>query len=192
MGPAAVLIPVKAFEHAKGRLAPALSPADRARLARRMAERVVESAGPLPVAVVCDDQGVASWARGLGALVVWEPGRGLNAAVHDGFVALRDAGVDLVVVAASDLPLADDLQWVTLFAGITIVADRHGDGTNVLAVPTSLDYRFSYGPGSFARHCEEARRVGGPLRVVDAPALAWDVDVPDDLSFADARPDLSR
>lgn len=182
LGPEAVLVPVKAFGEAKLRLAPALSPERRAALAREMATRVVSSAANLPVAVVCDDREVAAWARQLGALVVWEPGRGLNGAVQEGFRHLKSLGAETVTVAAGDLPLAKDLTWIRGFPGITIVPDRHHDGTNVIAVPTSSPFSFSYGPGSFARHLEQARRLGTPVRVVHSSPLAWDVDVPSDLA----------
>jgi 2-phospho-L-lactate guanylyltransferase len=181
LGHEAVLVPVKAFGEAKVRLAPALSGSQRAALARKMAGRVVASAAGLPVAVVCDDAEVAGWARQLGALVIWEPGRGLNGAVQEGVARLGAAGARLVVVAASDLPLATDLGWVGRFPGVTIVPDRRRDGTNVIAVPTDAGFAFSYGPGSFARHLEEANRIGQPVRVVTSSALAWDVDVPADL-----------
>ena len=186
LGREAVLVPVKAFGQAKLRLAPALSANHRASLARAMATRVVESAGELPVAVVCDDREVANWARQLGALVIWEPGRGLNGAVQEGVSRLGSLGVELVVVAAGDLPLATDLAWVTHFPGITIVPDRRRDGTNVLSVPASSGFAFSYGPGSFARHVQEARRTGVPTRIVHSSTLAWDVDVPEDLVGAEA------
>jgi 2-phospho-L-lactate guanylyltransferase len=176
-----VLVPVKRFSEAKGRLAPALSPEARAALAVTMARRVIKSAGALPVAVVCDDREVAAFARDLGALVIWEPGRGLNGAVHEGVRRLGEAGARLVVVAAGDLPLADDLGWVTRFAGITIVPDRSHDGTNVMALPGDGRFQPSYGPGSFARHLDQARTLGLPVRVVNAPRLAWDVDLPADL-----------
>jgi 2-phospho-L-lactate guanylyltransferase len=182
LGREAVLIPVKAFREAKVRLAPAMSGPERADLAQKMATRVVASAAGLPVAVVCDDPEVATWARGLGALVIWEPGRGLNGAVHEGVSRLAAAGASLVVVAAGDLPLATDLRWVTRFPGVTIVPDRRGDGTNVIAVPTMAGFVFSYGPGSFARHLDEAGRLGLPTRVVRSTRLGWDVDVPDDLA----------
>jgi 2-phospho-L-lactate/phosphoenolpyruvate guanylyltransferase len=182
LGREAVLVPVKAFRDAKVRLAPAMSAPERAALAQRMAARVVASAAGLPVAVVCDDQEVAGWARGLGALVIWEPGRGLNGAVQEGVARLATAGAALVVVAAGDLPLATDLRWVTHFPGATIIPDRRGDGTNVIGVPTTAGFTFSYGPGSFARHCEEARRLGLPMRIVHSTPLGWDVDVPDDLA----------
>jgi 2-phospho-L-lactate guanylyltransferase len=175
------LVPVKSFRQAKVRLAPALSASERAALAQRMATQVVASAAGLPVAVVCDDSEVAAWARQLGALVIWEPGRGLNGAVQEGVSRLAAAGTRLVVVAAGDLPLATDLRWVTQFPGVTIVPDRRHDGTNVIAVPTDAGFAFSYGPGSFARHLDEAKRVRRPVRVVHSATLAWDVDVPDDL-----------
>lgn len=181
LGPVAVLVPVKAFGQAKWRLAPALSPSQRAALAQAMAERVLRSAGDLPVAVVCDDRDVASWARSHHALVIWEPGRGLNGAVQEGVRRLRAAGAERVAVAASDLPLARNLAWVSDFTGTTIVPDRRHDGTNVIGVQTASGFAFSYGPGSFARHLAEAHRVGQPVRVVHDARLAWDVDVPGDL-----------
>jgi 2-phospho-L-lactate guanylyltransferase len=181
LGHQAVLVPVKAFAQAKVRLAPAMAPPQRAALAQSMATQVVRSAAGLPVAVVCDDPEVAAWARSLGALVIWEPGRGLNVAVQEGVYQLGAAGAGLVVVAAGDLPLATDLRWVTRFPGVTIVPDRRHDGTNVISVPPAAGFTFSYGPGSFARHLHEAQRLGLPIRVVHSSPLAWDVDVPDDL-----------
>jgi 2-phospho-L-lactate guanylyltransferase len=182
IGPQAVLVPVKAFHEAKLRLAPALQPERRAALAREMASRVVASAAGLPVAVVCDDPGVASWARERGALVIWEPGRGLNGAVEEGVRHLHAAGAQMVIVTASDLPLASDLRGIAQEGAVTIVADRRGDGTNVIALPPGCGFRFAYGPGSFARHRDEARRVGLAVVVLESPTLAWDVDIPEDLA----------
>ncbi len=179
----AVLVPVKAFAEAKLRLAPALTGAERETLARRMAAQVVGAAAPLPVAVVCDDPQVRTWAESVGAQVVWRPGRGLNTAVQDGVAALAADGFDRVVVAHADLPLATALAWVADGAGVTLIPDRHDDGTNAACVPAAAGFQFAYGPGSFARHCVEAQRLGLDLRVVRDAALGWDVDVPDDLGF---------
>ncbi len=182
LGRVAVLVPVKAFAEAKVRLAAALGPAERSALARSMAEQVVAAARHLPVAVVCDDREVADWARGRGVLVVWEPGRGLNGAVEAGVERLAGFGVEQVIVAHADLPLATDLTWTADFAGVTLVPDRANDGTNVACVPAAAGFRFAYGPGSFARHHSEARRLGLAVRVVRERSLGWDVDVPDDLT----------
>lgn len=182
LGPVAVLVPVKSFAEAKLRLAPALDPADRAELARAMATHVVRAAAPLPVAVVCDDAEVATWARDLGALVVWEPERGLNRAVEAGVGRLAAEGARRVVVAHADLPRAGPLAWVARFAGVTLVPDHRDNGTNVICVPGRVGFTFSYGPGSFARHRAEAHRLGLELRVVREPSLSHDVDLPADLA----------
>ena len=181
MGPVAVLVPVKSFGDAKVRLAPALDARERAALARSMGECVIAAARPFPVAVVCDDAEVAAWARNKGAIVISEPGRGLNGAVEAGVAHLAAAGVLEVIVAHADLPLAESFEAVAGFAGVTLVPDRHDDGTNVIAMPASCGFHFSYGPGSFGRHAAEAKRLGLAVRVIHDPTLAWDVDVPADL-----------
>jgi 2-phospho-L-lactate guanylyltransferase len=176
-----VLIPVKAFAAGKARLAPTLDRQGRAELSKMMATRVLEAATPLPVAVVCDDDDVATWARHHGAMVLPEPGRGLNGAVEAGVARLAALGADEVLVAHADLPLAHGLAQLAGFDGITLVPDRRDDGTNVVGVPVHSAFRFAYGPGSFARHRAEAERLALPCRVVRQPDLAWDVDVPSDI-----------
>ena len=176
-----VLVPVKAFSRAKARLAPTLDAQRRAVLARAMAEHVLTAAAPLPVAVVCDDDEVASWAADHGAMVLPEPGRGLNGAVQTGVRRLAEAGATEVLVVHGDLPLAEGLAKLAGFGGITLVPDRADDGTNVAGVPAYAGFRFSYGAGSFRRHVEEALRLRLELRVVRDPGLTTDVDVPDDI-----------
>lgn len=176
-----VLIPVKAFRDAKLRLAPVLRPSAREALVRQMAEQVLRAARSLPVSVVCDDPEVRDWAEAHGATVLWCPGRGLNGAVSDGVESLGDAGATEVIVAHADLPLADDLDRAAGFEGITLVPDRHDDGTNVMCLPARCGFRFAYGPASFRRHRAEATRLGLAVRVLVDRRLGWDVDVPADL-----------
>jgi 2-phospho-L-lactate guanylyltransferase len=176
-----VLVPIKAFGIAKNRLAGALEPEARARLARDLAAGVLRAAAPLPVYVVCEDDEVAAWAAGAGARPVRSNGGGLNAAVDHGVAELAAEGFAHVCVVHADLPAARDLARVTGRPGATLVPDRHGDGTNVLCVPARAGFRFAYGPGSFARHVAEARRVGLPVRVLHIAELAWDVDTAADL-----------
>lgn len=186
-GPA-VLIPVKAFEDAKVRLSAALPADERRRLARSLAEGVVAAAAPLPVWVACDDDAVQRWARALGAEIAWTPGLGLNGAVQAGMAMLAAAGATEAIVAHADLPLPGELAALAGFDGITIVPDRRDDGTNVLCVPCSTAFEFSYGAGSFHRHVEVARGTGVPFRVLRSAALSWDIDIPADLRDFAARP----
>ena len=184
---AAVVVPVKSFAQAKRRLADVLDATQRAALARTMAATVLRAAGPLPALVVCDDDAVRAWADDLGVEVLWTPGTGLNGAVEAGVAAVADRGIARAVVAHADLPLATDLAWVAEGEGVTLVPDRHGDGTNVACVPAPAGFRFAYGAGSCARHEAEARRLGLAVRVVPDPLLGWDVDRPEDLDLPSGR-----
>ncbi|HCW01439.1 MAG: 2-phospho-L-lactate guanylyltransferase [Acidimicrobiales bacterium] len=184
-GPIGVLIPVKAFTDAKGRLAGAVDANGRADLARAMATTVVAAAAPLPVTVVCDDDGVDAWARSVGAAVIRVHGPGLNRAVEAGVAALAADGVPQVVIAHADLPRATRLDHCAATQGITLVPDRNLDGTPVLSVPTDAGFRFAYGPGSYAAHVAEAERLGLPWRSLHDPDLAFDVDDPADLEGLD-------
>ena len=177
-----VLVPVKAFADAKARLSPVLSPTERERLARWSAERVIAAAGEAPVYVACDDDGVAQWATEHGASVLWHPGVGLNAAVTNSVADLRAIGVQHVVVAHGDLPRAAQLVSVAEKDTITLVPDGAGDGTNVLSLPTAVQFQFAYGAGSFQRHLAHASTTGIAVAVRRDSLLCLDIDVPADLT----------
>ena len=179
-----VLIPVKGFRLAKGRLAERLDEGERSELARSMAAQVVRAAGALPVRVVCDSDEVAKWARAVGADVLRTEARGLNPAITEAVAALEsaaDADGGHVLIAHADLPHAETLAGLAEAGTVTIVPDRHLDGTNVMALPLGTGFEFRYGPGSFAAHCDEALRCGLDLRVRRVAALGFDIDTPADL-----------
>ena len=185
-----VLIPVKGFRLAKGRLADRLSESERHELARTMASQVVKAAGSLPTKIVCDNDEVADWAHAVGAEVLWIDADGLNPAITAAVAALEIAGTSgdglgHVVIAHADLPHAQTLDGLAEAGTVTIVPDRHLDGTNVMALPLGTGFEFHYGPGSFEAHCAEALRCGLDLRVRRVAALEFDIDTPDDLDAAE-------
>lgn len=186
----AVLIPVKRFSAAKGRLAGLLDAAERAELARWLADRVVNASRPLPTFVACDDDDVASWADGAGAEVLWSPGLGLNGAVDAGRATIAGKGFEHIVIAHSDLPLAHAIGAVAVEATVTLVPDGRRDGTNVLAMPVHIDLPAAYGGGSFDRHLAKAVAGGHRIEVRRDPRLALDVDNPDDLTHPALLPHL--
>lgn len=183
----AVVIPVKAFGLAKGRLAGTLSPAERERLSRSCAERVVASAHPWPVYVVCDDEAVAAWARDHDAEPVHCATPGLDAAVDAGRRAAAAGGATHVVIAHADLPLARTLAHVPREGAVSIVPDRHRDGTNVLSMPVDSAMTTAYGPGSCDNHVDLARAAGLVCEIIDDDDLALDLDTVDDLAELDRR-----
>lgn len=178
----AVLLPVKAFTAAKGRLAVVLDRLARADLARWLAGRVVAAAGELPTFIACDDDEVATWADEHGAEVLWSPGLGLNGAVDAGRTMIAGKGFDHIVIAHADLPLATDLAPLAVEGTIVVVPDRRRDGTNVIAMPVGVDLAATYGGGSFRRHVAAALATGCRLEVRPDPLLALDVDTPADLT----------
>jgi 2-phospho-L-lactate guanylyltransferase len=181
VGPTAVLIPLRSLREGKLRLSDDYDAQQRAHLIATMANLVLLSAHDLDVLVVHDDSAVDRWASERGAATFRPTAPGLNRAVAEGRDHLRARGYARVIVAHADLPLADDIRRVDPGFGIALVPDRHGDGTNVLCVPTVLDFTFAYGPGSFQSHRDISRRLGVEPAIIEDPAFAWDVDHPDDL-----------
>jgi 2-phospho-L-lactate/phosphoenolpyruvate guanylyltransferase len=188
---AGIVVPLRSFAHGKARLAAVLDEAARAALARTMAEAVVVAAGARPVVVVSSASDVVAWALARELAVIDDPGS-LDAAADDGRAWVRARGLARVVVVHADLPLASSLDAVA-GDGATplaiVVPDHRDDGTPVLSLPTDAPFAFSYGPGSAARHVDEARRRGLDVRVLRDPALGFDVDIEDDLQLLDALRD---
>ena len=183
----AVIVPVKSFAVAKGRLASALGDAERESLARTCAERVIGAAAPAPVYVVCGSDDIAEWATSMGARAVLQSSAGLNGAVHDGWKQARADGADHILVAHADLPLVTTFAHVPVVGEVTLVPDRHNDGTNVLSMPANTDFVLHYGPGSFVAHLEEVIVRGLPHRVLHDDNLALDLDTADDLRELERR-----
>lgn len=179
----AVLIPIKAFSKAKARLSSRLDATERATLALSMANHMINAQRGLDVYICCDDQGVAAWADSVGAQTIWTPRAGLNASVQAGVDAVRADGKSEVAVAHADLPLATSLASVFGWPGVTLIPDRHRSGTNVIAFPTMIPFRFSFGIASFHRHLKEAVLYRRGVRLVHDRAFGFDVDSPQDLDI---------
>ncbi len=179
----AVLVPVKRFAAAKGRLTSVLDDANRARLAEWMASGVLETVAEIPTFVACDDDDVAEWATRMGAQVIWGAGLGLNGAVDDGVDHITASGYGHILVSHADLALPSRLLDVAREGCITLVPDRRHDGTNVMSFPATHPIRAAYGGGSLARHLHQALAVGSvPVEVRSDPQLSLDLDTPRDLA----------
>lgn len=188
----ALIVPVKSFAIAKGRLASALSEDARAVLAKECATRVVSAGKDWPTYVVCDDDEVAQWAMDCDAIVVRCSEPGIDAAVRAGRQqALRD-GINHVVISHGDLPLVSHFDHVVIADTITFVPDRHHDGTNVIAMPTASPFTTAYGPGSYVRHVAHADKLGLAHQTILDDELALDLDTADDLAELHARSDSVR
>ena len=181
-----MIVPVKAMERAKTRLA--LPSRERAELARAMALDTVEvaCAAATAVVVVTDDSDVAAEAVRLGATVVADvPAAGQNAALEygAGYVLGRDPGCGVAALSA-DLPAlhADELALAlrAVRSGRAFVTDAAGSGTTLLAAGPGVPLAPAFGPGSRERHLAS----GAVELVVPTAGLRRDVDTIRDLAAA--------
>ena len=175
-----VLVPIKDFRQAKNRLSQRLDAEARETLARSMAQRVVQAAGNLSTYIVCNDREVANWAQSVGAEVVWVQRDGLNPAITEAAAHVADLYPHMII-AHADLPRAESLGGIARANTVSIVPDRHRQGTNVLSLPTGTAFKFQYGSGSLYRHMAEAVSCKLNLKVLQIPQLQWDIDTPEDL-----------
>lgn len=177
----AALVPLKPAPTRKGRLAGYLSTDDRERLALQLFNRLIVVLGDAPEIEAVH---LLSGAKPEGWNSHWlrDEGRGLNAEVEAARFAL-DA-VPLLVIHA-DLPLVGTGDIAALLAaaeaaGSAIAPDRHGEGTNAVALLPDHPFVFAFGPESFARHRPQAGAS------VEREGLALDCDIPADLDLAQA------
>ena len=195
----ALIVPIKSFSEAKGRLDDVLSGAQREQLARWSAGRIVSSLvdtveHDISVIVVCEGEDVQQWCatNEISFVTPLEPG--LDSAAHAGVAQAARDGAEFVIIAHADLAHPEDLGLVLhdhAQSLITLVPDLDFNGTNVIAMPiaavTAHNFEFMYGPGSFLRHAELAESIAEvsdlSLFVIDDSVLSIDIDTPDDLNI---------
>ncbi|CAH0992602.1 Phosphoenolpyruvate guanylyltransferase [Sinobacterium norvegicum] len=189
----AVLIPTKALNDVKQRLAPLLNAEQRRRLFEAMLRDLLQQIGRVDsvnsVLLIGGDEEIASIATDNGAYWLAERGNDLNAAVTQGVAALKASGRGQVLILHGDLPLAGADEISQLISShyqqnkqISLVADNAGQGTNALLVNTDCAVEFSYGEGSLQRHEEQFKDQGIDYQTLGLPGLGFDIDTPNDVN----------
>lgn len=173
------VLPLRQGPEPKTRLSARLSAAERIALSRHMASAVLDALARckaveniLLLSPEPPPAGMAgTWWR--------DEGRGLNAELD----ALRTAFIHRgLLVIHGDLPLVrvqdvDALIAGAEQAGCAIAPDRHGAGTNAIALAAGQPFHFAFGEGSLSRH-----RILLPSAMpVERPGLAIDMDTPEDM-----------
>lgn len=198
-GPASIVIPIRSLTDGKTRLSPVLDPVERARLTRDMLEQVVRAAlGTVSraevVVITPDPDALAEVGRLDPAirLLYQEPERpGLNPALTQAAATVFANGGSAMLILPADLPLlssADIDNVLRRDAPVVIAPDRHGAGTNALMVRLdALGQRFvfRFGEGSYAKHHDEAMRLGVDPMTAVSLGTSFDLDTPDDLRELD-------
>jgi 2-phospho-L-lactate guanylyltransferase len=195
------IVPVKPLGRGKSRLAGVLSPDERKNLNQHLLVNTLETLKEIPdiesVLVVSRDSAALALARDHGARTVQEKGAPeLNVALERATIIARTYATLGVLILPADLPLisSEDIREMLTRVGeppvVVVAPDRHHDGTNALLVCPAGLIEYEFGPGSFQRHCDRAKRAGARLEICEFPALALDLDLPEDLAEVEAVLDM--
>ena len=90
---------------------------------------------------------VEQWALKLGTQVIHNDQGGLNNAAQTGLNAIAKEGIEKVLITHADLIFPEDLLSLFQYDGIVLVPDRHNDGTNIIGLPSNIDFSFKYVQG---------------------------------------------
>ena len=198
----AAIIPVGTVEGAKTRLGESLDAEERHDLVEDLLARTVVTALAVDrlddVLVISPDREVLARAAQIGARTLRQRTRGLNAGLVEARADVVAGGADAILVLPIDLPfvtagavtavlesLADDPDHDAQFGSVVLVTDRHGTGTNALALQPPDVIDFSFGPGSRRAH-RAAAEVAGATYAEVGGRLTVDLDTPEDLVFAES------
>ena len=176
----AFVIPLKRFDLAKERLRVS-NIASVTELAKQLATQVVINCRPRHTIVLSESDEITEFATALGCEVLQSDATSLNDAVQRAYGTLGSRFERLIIVHG-DLREPEGLGEFDPGEDVTIVTDHHGIGTNVMALPTELDFHFAYGADSASLHRREAERLGRHVTLITDSAWRFDVDEPDDLN----------
>jgi len=168
------IVPLKAAAESKTRLG--CPDAERGMIAERMARHVL-----VTLAQCARIELVATLSPQPHDGFHWiaDSGAGLNAELTAARQAWRDHAV---LIVHGDLPKlkAEEVEHLLAAAesdGIALAPDRHGTGTNAVALAECAVLDFAFGVGSFKAHLAAAPNPA----IVYAAGLALDIDTPQDL-----------
>lgn len=190
----AAIIPVGSLDGGKTRLGGTLDAEERQDLTERLLSRTITTtlavARFADVLVISPDRAVLTRASDLGARTLRQRSTGLRRGLTEAREDVVAGGADAIVVLPIDLPFTSveaidaviDALEEHPGPAVILVPDRHGTGTNALALRPPDVIAFAFGPGSRAAHRAQAAGVEARYIELESP-LAIDLDTPDDLVF---------
>jgi 2-phospho-L-lactate guanylyltransferase len=193
----AAIIPVGTLAGAKTRLGETLDAEERQDLVVRLLARTVTTTLAVErlddVLVVSPDREVLRCAAELGARTLRQRSRGLNVGLREarddgvagGATAILVLPIDLPFVSTEAIDVVLDVLPALPHRAVVLVPDRHGIGTNALALRPPGVIEFAFGRASRAAHREAAAAAKAAYRELDGP-LSVDLDTPDDYVTVEA------
>lgn len=188
------IVPVKPLHAGKSRLAKILSDEQRLSLNKRLLLHTLQTLGETReinhVLVISHDPAVLSIARQHCAYPVQETGRyHLNHALMQATAFATENGCHRILVIPADIPLFTSIEVNQLISKsidppvVVISPDRRREGTNALLISPPRLIQYTFGYHSFRKHCENARRAGARLEILELPNIAVDIDLPEDFDL---------
>jgi 2-phospho-L-lactate/phosphoenolpyruvate guanylyltransferase len=190
----AAVVPAKALDHAKGRLAVLLTEHERRSLSLVMLSDVLNALHAAPsierIFVVSPDHEILRDADRYGAEGISQPPSlsGINEALKHALRIISLESPSALFVLLGDVPAVSAAEIESIIAELphdvgAVIAPSRAGGTSALAVrpPDAMEFRF--GPGSLVQHENEASARNLPLNIVRLDSLLHDVDEPEDLSY---------
>lgn len=184
------IIPVKKLDEAKSRLSPLLANKERKDFCLKMLEDVLRSVksmeGISQTVVVSKDPVVRQAAETFEAVFLEERKTGMNQAVSEAIDWCIQKEATSVLVLPADIPLIVPMDLDMILSsgeGVSIVVSpsRSGEGTNALLLtPPDVTPTF-FGPLSFRKHVEEAKKRKLSFCILRSSRISFDVDTVRDL-----------
>lgn len=192
-----IVIPVKAHQHAKERLTPALKPYDRGQVASFLCRRTLEffsSAFPHEqVSVVTASMTMARVASGYGIDVIPErKAEGLSAAAQLAACWSLARGFESQLIIPADIAelsveeIGQILTSATTTPSVTVCPSVDGRTHALMSTPPNA-IPFAFGFASSWRHSLLARQRHISCQVLRLPKLSRDIDTPADLAQFNQR-----
>jgi 2-phospho-L-lactate/phosphoenolpyruvate guanylyltransferase len=188
------IVPVKPLRRGKSRLSGVLTEEERTFLNYSMLGNTLKALSEVKsiekILVISRDPAALTLAREFGARTVQEDSTSeLNLALQRATVVAQLYAAQSVLILPADLPLVtpERIQALIDLASkppmLVIAPDRRREGTNALLMnPVGL-INYAYGPNSFQRHVDQARRYRVRVDICEDPAFGLDLDVPEDLDM---------
>ena len=177
------VLPVKALNYCKSRLANVLAVEERIALVQYLLHRMLAILSTHPaldeVLVISRDEAVQAIAHEHGVQTFTETASAdLNQALQEAWMVVCQAA-DYGLILPVDLPLLSAelvTAMVSHLPNAVIAGDDKEEGTNGLCLPTR-PFSFQFGPASFTRHAEQLKALG----YVQMRSAEWqfDLDTPE-------------
>tara|TARA_B100001142_G_C14194169_1_gene601202 strand:+ start:273 stop:917 length:645 start_codon:yes stop_codon:yes gene_type:complete len=186
-----IVIPVREPTEAKNRLSPLLTHSQRATLSLALFRQSVEfyrlEWPNVQLTVITDSITLKGEAVKAGAVVLDDPGLGLNSAVDFATEYSLKNGFSRQMIVHSDIPVLEKEEVARLLdskltpPSVVIVPATNDGGTNVLLECPPGIISHHYGIQSRERHEKEALTAGAELTVLVLKGLGLDLDTEQDI-----------